>query len=83
MQIYEKGKVKGWPTNAIKEKERARQDVHVRRHPYEEYFNEMRLCPILDRDRMDTFQVADARMRFAVFHTVVSDQVDQGSAFEI
>jgi hypothetical protein len=44
-------------TNTIKVKEHARQDVHIRRHPYEEYFNEMCLCPILDGDRMDTYQV--------------------------
>jgi hypothetical protein len=72
----------GWPTNAIEGKEHARQDVRIRRHPYEEYFNEMGFCPILDGDRMDTYQVADARMRFAEFRTALSDQV-YGSAFEI
>lgn len=54
----------------------ARQDVHIGRHPYEEYFNEMRLCPILDGDRMDSYQVAGARMRFAVFRKALTDQVD-------
>lgn len=77
MQIYERAKVKGWPTNAIEEKEHARQDVHIRRHPYEKYLNEMRLCPILDGDRMDAYQAIGARMRFTVFRTAFSDQVDQ------
>jgi hypothetical protein len=36
---------------------RARQDVRIGREPYEEYFNEMRVCPVFDGDRVDTYNV--------------------------
>jgi hypothetical protein len=45
----------------------ARQDVHIRRQPHKEYFKEMRVCPVLDVDGANTYQVAGARVGFAIW----------------
>jgi hypothetical protein len=44
----------------------ARQDVHVRRQPYEEYLNEMRFCPVFDGDGSNTYRLAGKRAGFAI-----------------
>jgi deoxyadenosine/deoxycytidine kinase len=41
----------------------ARQYVHIRRQPYEEYFDEMRFCSVLNVNGMDTYQVGDCASR--------------------
>ncbi len=59
----------------LREEKYARQDVYIPRHPYKEYFNEMRFRPVLDGNGMDTYQVTGEQMRFAVFRTSLFDQV--------
>jgi hypothetical protein len=50
----------------LKEKEHARQDIHIRRQPYKEYLNEMGFCFVLDDDGSDTYQVSGEQVGFAV-----------------
>jgi hypothetical protein len=42
-------------TSVIGKGTRARQDVRIRRQPYEENHDEMRFCPVLDGDGLDTY----------------------------
>ena len=46
----------------LRETAHVRQDVHVRRQPYEEYFDEMCFCPVLDFDGADAYQVKRERI---------------------
>ena len=52
----------------LKRKAHVRQDIHIRRQPYEEYLDKMRFCFVLDGDGLDTYQVQGERVRFAVWH---------------
>ncbi len=64
----------------IRGKTHARQYVHIRRQPYEEYFDKMRLCSVFDVNGMDTYRVwgCASRVRgIPAEHSLIS--VDQYS----
>ena len=69
--VYSKSQVSA----QLWEKAYARENIHIRGQPYEEYFDEMCFCPVFNGNRVDAYQRSRCGFGMAQKHSLI--RVDQ------